>query len=369
MKNYLRGFGLVVVFCTQLQAAPYTPSAADEIVAEWNYTASPALQKLQAQRHLQPENTAALITLAQAYLTQAAQPGYSRLYGLAQATLAPSIARNEQDANLWFVWAQLLQHQHHFSEAQIALEKVLALEPTNAGANLLAARIYLIQAQPIAARNACIKLLGQADLLSISACSLEVASQKDEAALRTSYEQLQLMLSNQGLPSDERAAWILQMLADMALRLDEFEAAEIFLDKVQQKNSVSYWAQWSDVQLKLGHGEAVVNALSKILAAAPEMDDALLVRIVLAEQQQATNNHKRINNADRLQELRARVELREARGDQAHAADLAIYYLDIAPNAERALSWAQANWQAAREPSDKALLARAQAAVVLTKGE
>ena len=359
----------MLAFCTHVYAAPYTPSIADEIVAQWDYTASPALQKLQAQRHLQPENTAALISLAQAYLAQAAQPGYSRLYGLAQATLAPAIINNEQHAQLWLVWAQLLQHQHHFSEAQVALEKVLALEPTNATANLLAARIYLIQAQPIAARNACLKLLGQTDLLSVSACSLEVASQKNAAALRNSYEQLQSMLNSQGLPSDNRAVWILQMLADMALRLGEPDAAENFLEKVQQKNSVSYWVQWSDVQLKLGHRQAVVAELSKILMAAPEMDDALLVRIVLAQQPLTTSYNLPLGAPDWLQELRARIELREARGDQAHAADLAIYYLDIAPNPERALIWAEANWQAAREPNDKTLLARAQAAVASAKGE
>jgi tetratricopeptide (TPR) repeat protein len=340
----------VALAAVATHAAPRTPHAADEIVAEW-----PALDK----PLLQAGDVMAALALTNTYLAQASQPGQSRLYGLAQAVLKPFVenetAENKYNKNLWLAWAHVQQHQHNFLVAQAALEKVLQQDPTNENANLLAARIYIIQENFLAARNTCLRLLGSSDLLTATACSLEANSYVDTNELSNSYQQLTKLISAQGLPTDERGTWLIQILADMAIRANKPAAAAQWLEKRLENASVNYVAQWADVQFALHKPEQVISHLSKVVKAAPEVDDALLLRLALAE--------KTINARDVYwkQQLKERVQLREQRQDTLHANELANYYLDIEPNAEKALHFAKINFESAREYSDKRLLARAQA--------
>lgn len=353
-------FLAILLLCTPfyaihypVNAAPYTPQSSDEVIAHWPTTANDNFQSLKTASRLQPENPIAVTKLANAYLAQAAQPGQSRFYGLAQAALKPLIDKNITDTNLWLAWAQVQQHQHNFVVAQDAIAKVLEQDPTNINANLLAARIYVIQDKATAARNTCLKLLGTADLLSVTACSLEANSYLHPNDLKNTYQQLADMVKREGMPTDERANWIIQLLADLALRNQEPATAEEWLALRLTNASVNYLAQWANVQLALNNPQAVLAHLAPIVKSAPEMDDALLLRLALAE--------KKIGLQSQWQaQLTERVNLREQRQDSLHASDLAIYYLDISPNAEKAIFWAKTNFANTREYNDKNLLARAQ---------
>lgn len=57
-----------------------------------------------------------------------------------------------------------------------------------------------------------------------------------------------------------------------------------------------------------------------------------------------------------------RVELRELRQDTFHASDLALYYLSIDKQTEKALYWANINWHQAKLDADKQLLSQAKEA-------
>jgi hypothetical protein len=353
---------------TPLSAAPYTPQSNDEIIAQWAAPSNAALQSLKTASRLQPNDPATILALANSYLAQAAQPGQSRFYGLAQAALKPLIEKaipdktifdkNNIEPQLWLAWAQVQQHQHNFVVAQTALEKVFAADPSNETANLLAARIFIIQEKPLAARNACLKLLGNADLLTITACSLEANSYLNPNDLNNSYQQLAALVKHQGLPDDERATWLIQLLADFAMRNNDPATAETWLQQRLPNASVNYLAQWADMQLALNNSQAVITQLAPIVTAAPEMDDALLVRLALSEK----NIGKEHGEKDKhwQTQLAERVALREQRQDSLHASELAIYYLDIAPNAQKALHWAEINFSKTREYNDKKLLMRAQ---------
>ena len=83
------------------------------------------------------------------------------------------------------------------------------------------------------------------------------------------------------------------------------------------------------------------------------MDDALLMRLALAEKKLNQKNYWR----DLLTE---RVQLREQRQDSLHSNELALYYLDINPNPQKALYWAKTNFSNTREYNDKKLLTRAE---------
>jgi hypothetical protein len=341
-----------------LYAAPYTPQSNDDIIAQWAAPSNAALQSLKTASRLQPNDPATILALANSYLAQAAQPGQSRFYGLAQAALKPLIEKNIASPQLWLVWAQVQQHQHNFVIAQAALEKVFAADPSNETANLLAARIFIIQEKPLAARNACLKLLGKADLLTITACSLEANSYLHPNDLNNSYQQLAELVKHQGLPDDERATWLIQLLADFAMRNNDPATAATWLQQRLTNASVNYLAQWADVQLALGNTQTVLTQLAPIVNAAPEMDDALLVRLALAEKN--IGKEPVAKQKHWQTQLAERIALRELREDSLHASELALYYLDIAPNAQKALQWAEVNFSNTREYSDKKLLARAQ---------
>jgi tetratricopeptide (TPR) repeat protein len=353
---------------TPLSAAPYTPKSNDDIIAQWAAPSNAAMQSLKTASRLQPNDPATILALANSYLAQAAQPGQSRFYGLAQAALKPLIEKtisdktisdkNSTSPQLWLAWAQVQQHQHNFTTAQAALEKVLAADPSNETANLLAARIFIIQEKPLAARNACLKLLGNADLLTITACSLEANSYLNPNDLNNSYQQLAELVKRQGLPDDERAIWLIQLLADFAMRNNDPATAATWLQQRLPNASVNYLVQWADVQLALNNSQAVITQLAPIVNAAPEMDDALLVRLALSEKHIRKEHGEKDKHWQTL--LAERVTLREQRQDSLHASELAIYYLDITPNPEKALHWAEINFSNTREYSDKKLLIRAQ---------
>lgn len=344
---------ILLVLCAPLNAAPHTPQSNDEIIAHWAAPKNDALQSIKTASRLQPNDPATIVALANTYLAQASQPGQSRFYGLAQAALKPLIEKNTSDKNVWLAWAQVQQHQHNFIVAQDAIAKVLQADPANITANLLAARIYVIQDKALAARNACLKLLGSADLLTVTACSLEANSYLHPDDLKNTYQQLSDLIQREGLPNDERATWLIQLLADLAMRNKDPATAATWLAQRLTNASVNYLAQWADVQLALNNSQAVLDHLTEIVNAAPEMDDSLLLRLALAE--------KKIGKQTQWQaQLTERVNLREQRQDSLHASELALYYLDIAPNAQKALYWAKTNFANTREYNDKNLLARAE---------
>lgn len=355
-------WGLVcggLIQSNSVNAEAYIPTDPEQIIAQWNTAPSESLRALQIQQRLQPNNPTSVVQLANQYLVQAAQPGQSHLYGVAEALLKPLIETNTHDISVLLAWAQVQQHQHRFAIAQSLLQKILIQQPDNVTANLLDARLYLIQANAASAKAACMRLLGHADLLTLSACTLEARSTLGDKELSESYIQLQQIITTQGLPEDERQLWVMQILADMAIRLQKPQEAANFLNKIKSKNSLSVWVQWADANLALGNDQLVISELTPLINTSSQADDSLLLRLALAE--------KKLARAENWQiQVRERIALRELRDDQAHAADLAIYYLDITPNTDKALFWAERNWQQAREASDKHLLLRAQQAAGVT---
>ena len=141
----------------------------------------------------------------------------------------------------------------------------------------------------------------------------------------------------------------------MAARQELWQEREAWLDLIYTENDISIIVDWADAKLKLKKYHEVSNKLSAIVERAPSSEDAILIKLALAEKY-LSNNETNIWK----QRVKKRIELREKRGDLYHdASDLAIYYLDIEPNSQKALKWAEINWQQAREYKDETLLIRA----------
>lgn len=339
-------------------ASPVKPTDRNAIVARWDADSANKETTLPLQQRL--EKAAWHIEQGQ-YAGQA-----NKHYGRARALLSPLLTsqpfQNDVIKNpfthsyLLYLWARVLQHQHQFSQAIEHLEHSIALNPNNSAAILLKANVLLTQGQFAQSKQTCAQLVGKADLLLTSACVLEVGANQDQLA--TSYARLTQLLKPKTLHSNQQAQdWLLQLVAEMALKLNKASEAQSWLAKglnhqqdLAQK-PLSFIVLWADIQLSLGHEQRVLQQLASIVEHAGFKDDALLTRLSLAE--------KPTGQLDWQNLLAERMALRLARQDTFHSADIARFYLDIAPDPEQALYWAEVNWQQAKLFDDKHLLHRA----------
>jgi tetratricopeptide (TPR) repeat protein len=320
-------------------AAPFTPVDGSIVVATWQVL----------------DNKQEVINLksVREFIEQGQYPGESDYrYGHAKTWLQSQLAQNTQiSAELSYLYARVLQHQHQFDSALRYLDDALALDPEDTNSWLLKANIHMVQGDANLAQQACLAMLGSANIMVLSACALDVASQ--DGQLDKSYQELNRLYTSQGLADSPEQQWIVQMLADMALRNDMPVAAERHLESFNfETASVSILALWADTQLALLKYDQVLIRLAPIVNAHPIKDDALLLRLTLAE--------KASSKLPYWQNIFAqRVALRELRNDRLHAAELARYYLDVNIKPEKALYWAEINWQVAQQYGDRTLLDRA----------
>lgn len=339
-------------------ASPVKPTDRNTIVARWDADSANKETTLPLQQRL--EKAAWHIEQGQ-YAGQA-----NKHYGRARALLSPlftsqktqniGIENHHMQSYLLYLWARVLQHQHHFSQALEHLEQSIRLNPNNSSAIFLKANVLLTQGLFAQSKQTCAQLLGKADLLLTSACVLEVMANQDQLA--TSYSQLTQLLNQKALPSNQQEQdWLLQLVAEMALKLNKASEAQDWLAKglndqqgLAQK-PLSFIVLWADIQLSLANEQRVLQQLASIVEQAEFKDDAVLTRLSLAEKSTGQLHWQTL--------LAERIALRLARQDNFHSADIARFYLDIAPNPEQALFWAQVNWQQAKLYDDKHLLHRA----------
>ena len=338
----------ITIVSTSL-AEPFIPDSNDTIIATW--PTQDIASTLASTSASQVNSLEKAIKTSQNLLERATQPGHSYLYGLAQTTLSPWVSGNFSNALLWVTWARIQQQKHDFTGALESLEKAIALEPSNINAHLIVARTHIIQQRYDLAKQACGAIIRTGDLLTSSVCNLEVTSH--QGSLAGSYSSLKKLAS--GLrQNDSKTPWVNANLADMAARQGLWQESEEWLETIYTEYDLSTLIEWADVKLELEKYREVTTILSAVVKRVPSSEDAILIRLALAEQHlddDLTPSWK--------QQVKERVALREQREDFYHANDLAIFYLDLEPNPEKALQWAEINWQHAREYKDEALLMRA----------
>lgn len=331
-------------------AEPFIPETSDTVIATW-----PVRDRAEA---LNPPSSSldAAITVSEGLLARASQPGQSYLYSVAKATVAPWVKNDVENALLWVTWARILQNKHDFNGAKKSLAKALLLEPNNINAHLIMARIHLIHREYNSAEQSCQALIRSGDFISASVCKLEV--QGHQGKLEQSYSGLKKIAES--LPqSDPKQGWVGAVLADMAVRQGLWVESESLLDSHYDENELSVLIEWADVKLKLKKYDEVDKKLTSIDRRLPTSEDALLVRLAIAEIELNKAQLTSPPNTQWQKRVKERMELRELRQDLYHASDLTLFYLDIEPSAEKALYWAEVNWQQAQEYKDQRLLERA----------
>ena len=341
-------------------AKPYIPKNNQQIVASWDSDAADKTSNLSFTQRL---------SKVAWHIQQGQYAGQSnKHYGRAKALLLPIFTEQAStslqqmplrvQSQAWYLRARIVQYQHEFDLALHFLENSIALDNNNSAAYLLKANVLLTQGKVVDSQQSCHAMLGIADLRLITACVLEV--QANHGELLSSYTSLNSLLSHQGSqhhPQNEQD-WLLQLVADMALMLGKNDEADRWLNQALHANQslaqkpLSFIVLWADVQLSLRREQGVLDEITAVVEQAGFKDDALLTRLSLAEKSTPHRHWQRL--------LSERIALRLARHDTFHSADLTRFFLDIAPDPERALYWAKINWQHAKLYDDKQLLDRAQ---------
>jgi tetratricopeptide (TPR) repeat protein len=319
---------------------------------------SPEMQRFAEQLKNTPGNDTLRLKLIRLYLQGARSPGFDDWFHQAEMLLAEVTAAGRVDTQYWLQLADMQQQQHQFDSALSSLEHVLANLPTDTNASLMAARIYLAQDKSAQAQQACARLWQQLFLFSV--CSYEVAGRKGNA--EQSYPALQLLFHRQDDVPAALDIWARGILAEQAEMIGKPQDALAWLVPILPQAPVSLWLKWADLALQLNQSALVYQQLAE-LHEQYGLNDALLLRLVLAE---------RIQQAARsafAAELASRMNLRIARGDKDHAADMVHYFLKVKPDAAAALHWAKINFETAKEPDDKRLLQLSQQAVLQTTGK
>lgn len=328
LVNLMITLSLVCSF--ELFAAAYTPNDNDVIaVTKSDLTASLSINEI--------EN---LVNKSQ-FVGQT-----EHMQGILKNRLA-EIYLNEPTPQVGYLYARVLQKEHLFNDAINIANSVLKITPDHSNTHLLLANLYMTQGQFKLAKQHCLALITRVSTLTASTCVLDVQSQHGN--LLRSYQSLVKLTNNKPIGLNTK-----HVLAEMSFRLQNYTNALKHLENINLVNSpVSLIALWADIQLGLNKPQQVITKLSNLLKESHDLEDALLLRLAIAEKKLNTKQYKWQNA------MKQRVELREIRHDSFHASDLANYYIHVQPNKSKALYWANINWQQAKMNIDQALIVQA----------
>lgn len=339
-------------------ATPYTPASDATILLQ--RPAGLALALRSSRLPIAPADDAARIAAVKAAIAQARRSGDPRYYGQAQALLGGDWTSAAPPAPLRLLRASLRQQRHQFADALADLDAVLASDPTNAQARLIRANIQMLQGEPAMAKADCAALLGKTSLLVASTCIGSVAGLSGQA--ETGLQVIELALQREPNAAVELRLWALTQAAEIAERLgDSLRAAALYTTALAEAKA----AGENDIYLKAAYADFLLlqqraDEVRELLAAETE-SDPLLLRLALAEQQQAQNGNTAAQGraAQYLDDLMRRYRLAAERGDANHWREQAMAALHLQQDANAALRYAQNGWAEQQEPADALLLLQA----------
>ncbi|ACV27470.1 tetratricopeptide repeat protein [Kangiella koreensis] len=293
-------------------------------------------------------------------LSQSSYPGKSQLEQQAQAYISEWMSVVEKNnhsltpkdiSQLKLFNAQLLQKKHRFNEALQELNSIPAHHQLFAQALLIESRIHHIQGHNDKARQSCGQLLNQKLPLFAQLCLIETEALSGQP--EKAYQLIKTFDKQYQNSSDSVLTWYHQVAGSIARILNKTTEAEQHFSFNLNQAPNSQWFQWADMALNNGNADLVMTKMKQLEAPELSLEDGLIIRMARAE--------KVLGNKNTLQKLvKQRIELRVKRSDQLHAADIAYYYIYIAPQPEQALYWAEKNWLSVKEPADRELLTLAQ---------
>ncbi len=335
-------------------AAPYTPTEDSLVLERVAKPATPAgdavrLKQLRAALADSPEDVSLAVELASHYVDIARSHSDPRLYGYAEAALAPWWSASRPPIDVLYLRAIIRQNRHDFDAALGDLDQLLSRQPRDAKAWFARAVIQLARGEPEAALQSCAPLRRLADNLSATACASSAGSLLGHAD--ASYRALESALARSNPSDAEHRVWALTTLAEIAVRLGRNGDAESHFREAMQAGDRSVYliSAYADFLLDQERPQEVLDLLES-----QDAVDPVLLRLALAEKALAKETGSR--NRRRLAE---RFRASRARSDETHLAEEARFELHLRRRPERALDLARTNWNTQREPRDARILLEA----------
>lgn len=339
---------LLLLACGAAGAAPHVPEN-DSVVLARVPAASEARRLEPLRRRLQadPADLQSALALSRGYLLIGRETSDPRFASYAHAALSAWLRRPDPPAQALVLSATALQNTHRFDDALVLLDRALRVDPRNAQAWLTKATLLQVKGNLRAARDACRPLLPMNQLVGL-ACMASVDSLSGNLA--PSYRALvRVSQSVQAADAGERS-WLLGLLAEMAVRLGDFRAAEMhFRSALQAEPKDAYLkAAYADLLL-LTHREREALAVLRN----GEANDVLLLRLAIAGRRLGDS---RADEWARTFDARRRAARPD---DTSHLREHARFLLEVRDDPRHALEVAQANWRVQREPADIRVYVRA----------
>jgi tetratricopeptide (TPR) repeat protein len=325
-------------------AAAFAPSGPDEVLLEVAPRAALAdLRAAEREYQAAPQDPRAAVRLVDTLLATGRREADARYFGRAEAVLRDWRSRPAHPLALDVEWADALQHRHDYDAARAVLDTVLARDPDEPRARLIRAQLNLSQGRLGEARRDC-AALAAAGPTGI-ACLAQVLSVggRLEAA-----DRLLRGLADRELAPASLASWIYSAVGDVAERAGRPDALA-WLERATVADPTDHYAQLALVDALLARGD--LDRAEARLRTLPRSDGALLRLAICARRRGVADGA--------AEELEARFEELERRGEPVHLRDRARLRLDVRADVAGALADATNNFSSQREPADVRLLLRA----------
>ena len=342
------------LFAPLVQAAPYLPAKGSDVVERLPRRNDPAqleLQRLRKQLAASPNDVNIATAVARHHISTARRETDPRYFGYAQAALAPWWSQSSPPAEVRLLRATLLQSTHHFPEAMLDLDAIVAADPQNPQAWLTRATVQTVRGDYQGATSSCARLSSITTQLVSMTCIASVGAMTGRSAASESL--LETTLGRNADADPELQSWVLTLLAEIAERRGNAAVAEARYKKAlamtpRDSYLLGAYADFLLDQKRPAEVIALVKGQTRI--------DGLLLRHALALKQ-IPGSDVALRNADA--ELAARFNAAMRRGDTVHQREQARYELHVRGNTKAGLALAQQNWAVQKESADIRILLEA----------
>jgi Tfp pilus assembly protein PilF len=337
-------------------SAPFTPTTDNEVVERLPLTSDPSARQLESLRRQlvnRPNDNALRIDIGRRYFSLAMAQGDPRLVGYAAAAIAPLAAPAANSADYWLLQGQLQQFSHQFEPALASLAKASQLDPKTPEPLAWRAAIFMVQSRYTEAKAECQQLAAVATPLLAAGCQTYVQAATGE--LKPGFDALataiRTAVAAKPAPAPELLLWAYTRLAEMAIRLQQADAAESAFKSALKLGVTDQFllGAYADFLLASQRPAEVIKLL-----AGWERSDILLLRLAMAGK---VTDDGRAN--DWTNQLRDRFLAAAQRGDRLHEQEAARFELDLERSPAKALAAASSNYTVQKEPRDAEILMRA----------
>ena len=335
--------------------APFTPTSDSDVVERLPLASDPSARQLESLRRQlvgRPDDNALRLDIGRRYFALAMAQGDPRLVGYAAAAIAPLEAKSAGIADYWVLRGQLEQFSHRFEPALTSLEKASQIDAKTVEPLAWRAAILMVQARYAEAQTECQRVAAVAEPLFATGCRayVQAATGELKPAFDTLGAAIKTALAAKPPPAPELLLWAYTRQAEMAIRLQQNDAAEALLKSALKLGVIDQFLLGAYADFLLAQ-QRPVEVLT--LLAGWERSDILLLRLALAGQ--ATKDSRA---TDWTRQLRDRFQAAAQRGDRLHEQEAARFELDLEGNAAKALAAATSNYTVQKEPRDAEILMR-----------